>query len=74
MTDPEWVSSFDKCAGIVTDEGGFLCHAAIVCREMGLPCVVGTKIATRVLKDGDIISIDGNKGTVLKKIVNLKGN
>ncbi|MCK5452259.1 MAG: pyruvate, water dikinase, partial [Candidatus Aenigmarchaeota archaeon] len=56
---------------IVTDEGGALSHAAIVSREMGIPCIVGTGMATRALKNGDIISVDANRGVVkkLKKLI-----
>lgn len=68
-TTPDFVPAIHRAAAIVTDMGGITSHAAIISREVGLPCVVGTKIATRVLKDGDIIEIDGNTGTVkiLKK-------
>jgi pyruvate,water dikinase len=48
----------------VTDEGGVTCHAAIVAREMKKPCIIGTKIATKVLKDGDLVEVDANKGVV----------
>ncbi|GAG22226.1 unnamed protein product, partial [marine sediment metagenome] len=50
----------------ITDGGGTLCHAAIVAREMKIPCIVGTKIATRVLKDGDLVEVDADKGIVRK--------
>ncbi len=53
-----------KAKAIVTDTGGLLCHAAIVSRELKIPCIVGTKIATQVLKDGDIVEVDANKGIV----------
>lgn len=46
------------------DEGGIACHAAIVSRELGIPCIIGTKIATKVLKDGDLVEVDANKGAV----------
>ena len=55
-----------KAAAIVTDDGGLTCHAAIVARELKTPCVVGTKIATKVLKDGDMVEVDANKGIVKK--------
>jgi len=58
----------EKAAAFVTDEGGMTCHAAIVAREMKKPCIVGTKIATQILKNGDLIEIDANKGIV--KILN----
>jgi len=53
-----------KAKAIVTDTGGLLCHAAIVSRELKIPCIVGTKIATQVLKDGDLVEVDANKGVV----------
>jgi pyruvate,water dikinase len=53
-----------KAAAFVTDEGGLTCHAAIVAREMKKPCIIGTKIATKVLKDGDMVEVDANKGIV----------
>ncbi|MFH1053695.1 MAG: PEP-utilizing enzyme [Candidatus Woesearchaeota archaeon] len=64
MTRPEYVPLMRKSAAIVTDEGGLTCHAAIVSRELGKPCVIGTKVATRVLKDGDLVEVDANKGIV----------
>ena len=66
MTSPEYVPAMKKAVAIVTDEGGLLSHAAIIPRELGKPCVVGTKIATRVLKDGDFVEVDANKGVVRK--------
>ena len=53
-----------KTRFIITDEGGLTCHAAIVSRELKIPCIVGTKIATKVLKDGDLVEADANKGIV----------
>ncbi len=64
MTRPEYVPLMKKAAGIVTDEGGITCHAAIVSRELKIPCVTGTKIATRLLKDGDLVEVDANEGIV----------
>src|SRR3989344_19350 len=64
MTRPEYTSAMKKSAGIVTDEGGITCHAAIVSRELGLPCVIGTKIATKVIRDGDLIEVRANHGIV----------
>lgn len=66
MTTPEFVVAMQKCLAIVTDEGGITCHAAIVAREMNKPCVIGTKIATKVFKHGDIIEVDADKGIVRK--------
>lgn len=64
MTRPEYVPIMKKAKGIVTDEGGLTCHAAIVSRELKVPCIVGTLISTRVLKDGDLIELDANKGII----------
>jgi len=65
-TSPELISAMKKAAAIITDEGGITCHAAIVSRELGIPCVVGTKIVTQVLKDGDKVEVDANRGIVKK--------
>lgn len=69
MTTPDFLPAMKKAAAIITDEGGITCHAAIVSRELKIPCVIGTKIATQVLKDGDLVEVDANKGIVkiLKK-------
>ncbi len=64
MTSPDYVPAMKKAAAIVTDEGGETSHAAIVSRELGIPCVVGTKEATKKLKDGMVVSVDGAKGYV----------
>ncbi|MFA6269434.1 MAG: phosphoenolpyruvate synthase [archaeon] len=64
MTSPSWVPVMKKASGIITDEGGRTCHAAIVSRELGIPCVVGTSIGTQLLKDGDEVTIDGFSGKV----------
>lgn len=66
-TTPDIVAAMKKAAAIITDMGGITCHAAIVSRELGIPCVIGTKIATKVLKDGDRVEVDANKG-IIKKI------
>lgn len=63
-TNPALMPAMEKAAAFVTDEGGILCHAAIIAREMRKPCIIGTKIATRVLKDGDLVEVDANKGVV----------
>lgn len=68
MTIPDFLPAMEKSLAFVTDEGGIMCHAAIVAREMGKPCVIGTKIATKVLKDGDLVEVDANQGVV--KILN----
>lgn len=64
MTRPEHIIALRKAKAIVTDEGGITCHAAIVSREFNIPCIIGTKIATKVLKDGDLVEVDANKGVV----------
>lgn len=64
MTRPEFVPLMRKAAGVITDEGGITCHAAIICREMNKPCVIGTKMATRTLHDGDLVEVDANAGVV----------
>ncbi len=66
MTDPDMVPAMKKAGAIVTDEGGITCHAAIVARELGKPCIIGTKIATKILKDGDLVEVDANNGIVKK--------
>jgi len=63
-TNPSFVPAMKKAAAIVTDMGGITCHAAIVSRELGVPCVVGTKAATKLLKDGDEVEVDAAKGIV----------
>ena len=68
MTNPDMVVSMQKSAGIITDEGGLTAHAAIVSREMGIPCVVGTRTATEILKDGDEVTIDGYEGKIYSGI------
>ena len=73
MTSPDWVPAMKKAVAIVTDAGGMTCHASIVSRELGIPCVVGTKSrsveATSVLKTGDDITIDAQNGIVYEGIV-----
>jgi len=66
MTDPDFVPAMKRAAAIVTDEGGITSHAAIVSREMGIPCIVGTEKATQILKDGDIITVDAINGYVYR--------
>lgn len=67
MTTPNLMSAIRKAAAIVTDEGGMTAHAAIISRELNIPCVVGTKIATSVFKDGDRVEVDAERG-IIKKI------
>ncbi|OGM56349.1 phosphoenolpyruvate synthase [Candidatus Woesebacteria bacterium RIFCSPHIGHO2_12_FULL_42_9] len=64
MTSPDFVPAMKKAAAIVTDEGGQTSHAAIVSRELGIPCVVGTKKGTTTLKEDQIVTVDGKKGMV----------
>lgn len=64
MTSPDYAPIFKKIKAIITDEGGITCHAAIVSRELNIPCIIGTKIATKVLKDGDLVEVDAEKGIV----------
>ncbi len=63
-TTPDFIPSMGKAVGFITDHGGVTSHAAIVAREMGKPCVIGTKIATQVLKDGDFVEVDADNGIV----------
>lgn len=64
MTTPDYIVALKRASAIVTDEGGMTCHAAIVARELNIPAIVGTKIATQVLRDGDVVEVDANKGIV----------
>jgi pyruvate,water dikinase len=64
MTQVEFLSGIRKCAAIVTDEGGIICHAAIVSREFGKPCILATGKATRLFKNGDVVEVDANNGIV----------
>jgi len=63
-TTPSIVSAMNKASAIVTDEGGITCHAAIVSRELKIPCVVSTFVATKFLKDGDIVEVNADNGIV----------
>lgn len=71
MTTPDFIPAMEKAAAFVTNEGGITCHAAIVAREMNKPCIIGTKIATKVLKDGDLVEVDADRGTV--KVIKKAG-
>lgn len=64
LTNPAWINVFPKIKALVTDAGGILAHPAIVSREFGIPCVVGTSVATEVIKTGDTIKVDGSRGIV----------
>ena len=65
MTDPDFVPAMKRAVAIVTDKGGRTSHAAIVSRELGIPCVVGTERATQVLKPEQVVTVDGSRGRVL---------
>lgn len=68
MTTPDFMPIIRLAGAIITDEGGVTCHAAIIARELGIPCIIGTKIATKVLKDGDVAEVDATNG-VVRRIV-----
>lgn len=70
MTSPDYIVGLRKAGAIITDHGGMTCHAAIVSRELKIPCIVGTRVATRVLKDGDVVEVDADKGLV--KVIKQK--
>lgn len=65
MTRPEVLPYLKKVKAIITDEGGVTCHAAIISRELKKPCIIGTKTATHILKDGDLVEVDANNGKVI---------
>jgi pyruvate, water dikinase len=65
MTAPDWVPLMRRAAAVVTDSGGMTCHAAIVSRELGVPCVVGTGNATSKLRDGELVTVDATQGVVM---------
>ncbi len=64
MTTPDLLPCMGRAAAFITDEGGITCHAAIVAREMKKPCIIGTKMATQILKDGDLVEVDANTGVI----------
>ena len=68
MTSPDWVPAMRRAGALVTDGGGMTCHAAIVAREFGLPCVVGAREATAALHDGQVVTVDGAAGVVLEGV------
>lgn len=72
MTTPDFVPAMRRAKAIITDTGGRTCHAAIVSRELGIPCVVGTGTATHVLKNGQMVTVVGSIGTVYKGMVEVK--
>ena len=65
MTNPDWLPTMRRAAALVTDTGGMTCHAAIVARELKVPCIVGARTATRDLTDGMVVTVDGTHGRVL---------
>jgi len=64
MTTVDMILAIKRAAAVITDEGGIICHAAIVARELNKPCIISTKSATKILKDGDLIEVDADKGIV----------
>lgn len=66
MTRPDFMTAMGRAAAFVTDEGGITCHAAIISRELNKPCITGTKTATKVFKDGDVVEVDATRGVVKK--------
>ncbi len=66
MTRPDYVPAMRRASAIVTDEGGITCHAAVISRELGIPCIIGTKVATSVFSDGDTLEVNANHGWVRK--------
>ena len=65
-TTPELLPLMKKSIAVVTNIGGLLSHAAIICRELEKPCIIGTKFATQILKDGDMVEVDADAGVVRK--------
>lgn len=72
MTTPDMVPAMQKAGAIITDEGGMTCHAAIVSREMGTPCLVGTEIATKILNNGQIVTVHATRGIVYEGKIEVK--
>lgn len=72
MTNPDYVPAMKRASAIITDEGGMTCHAAIVSREMGIPCIVGTGKATTMLKEGEGVTVDGKEGKVYRGIIEIE--
>ncbi len=73
MTAPDWVPLMRRSAAIITDSGGMTCHAAIVSRELGIPCVVGAADATSKLRDGELVTVDATHGTVYEGEIAVTG-
>ncbi|MCL2786094.1 MAG: phosphoenolpyruvate synthase [Methanomassiliicoccaceae archaeon] len=74
MTMPDMVPAMTRAVAIVTDEGGMTCHAAIISRELGTPCVVGTGEGTNILRDGMVITVDGSSGTIYSGDIMKEGD
>lgn len=72
MTTPDFVPAMKRATGIITNRGGLTSHAAIVSRELGVPCVVGTETATDILKDGVIVTVNGTSGEIFKGHLDLR--
>ena len=66
MTNPDWLPTMRRAAALVTDGGGMTCHAAVVARELRVPCIVGARTATTVLRDGELVTVDGATGQVFE--------
>jgi pyruvate,water dikinase len=66
MTHPDYMPAIRKAAAIVTDEGGVVCHAAVISRELKIPCVIGTQNGTKIFRDGETIEVDAMTGMVKK--------
>jgi len=66
MTNPDWLPTMRRAVGVVTDGGGITCHAAIVSRELGIPCVVGARTATTTVRNGQVVTVDGAAGLVFE--------
>ena len=64
MTTPDFIPAMRKAGAIITDEGGITCHAAIVSRELKKPCIIGTRIATKILKNGDYVKVNATNGII----------
>ncbi|MDP3035790.1 MAG: phosphoenolpyruvate synthase [Methanobacteriaceae archaeon] len=71
MTTPDMVPAMKRASGIITDEGGVTCHAAIVSRELGIPCVVGTSDASKTLDENQLVTLDGKKGIIYEGILKV---
>jgi pyruvate,water dikinase len=65
MASPDWLPAVRRAGALVTDSGGLTCHGAIVARELGVPCVLATRIGTARLRDGELVTVDGTRGVVL---------